>query len=99
MGCLTFIIFTLNLGLSLFVDAMCFTFSASMGMPAWIAIVGIIVSNITFILGYALSVEVTFAPRDFWRLSSFGVLMKKISSAWAAKSVPWGLWFLLPMVL
>lgn len=97
MGCLTVIVFLFNLGLSISVDAMCFGISmglgAGTGLEVWIADIGIILDNIAFLLGYALSVEVTFAPRDFWRLSSFQVLLKKISCAWGAKAVVWALWF------
>ena len=73
MGCLTVIIFILNIGFSIYVDAMCFVFTQAMGMNTGlgtiIAIVGIIIDNIAFILGYSLSVKVTFAPRVFWHLS------------------------------
>ena len=97
MGCLTVIIFILNIGFSIYVDAMCFVFTQAMGMNTGlgtiIAIVGIIIDNVAFILGYSLSVKVTFAPRDFWHLSSYGVLMKKIACGWAAKALPWALWF------
>lgn len=97
MGCLTVIMVLLNFGLALFVDSMCSIFCQALGtgssIGTWIAIIGIIIDNIAFILGYALSVEVTFAPRDFWVLSSFDVLKKKIECAWGAKSIPWALWF------
>lgn len=97
MGCLTVIIFILNIGFSIYVDAMCFVFTQAMGMNTGlgtvIAIVGMIIDNIAFILGYSLSAKIAFAPRDFWRLSSYGVLMKKIACAWAAKAIPWALWF------
>ena len=103
MGCLTVIIFILNIGFSIYVDAMCFVFTQAMGantgLGTVIAIIGMIIDNIAFILGYMLSVEVTFAPRVFWRLSSFGVLMKKISVAWGAKAVPLALWFFLGLAL
>lgn len=97
MGCLTVIMVLLNFGFALFVDSMCFAICQGMGtgsgISTWIAIIGIIISNIAFILGYALSAEVTFAPRDFWVLSSFDVLKKKIECAWGAKSILWALWF------
>lgn len=99
MGCLTVIMFILSFGVSILVDVMGYVIAAANGFPIWIAIVGIILDNIAFILGYALSAEITFAPRDFWRLSSFDVLKKKIAVAESAKAVVWALWFVPALVL
>lgn len=47
MGCLTVIIFILNIGFSIYVDAMCFVFTQAIGMNTGlgtvIAIVGMII--------------------------------------------------------
>lgn len=99
MGCLTVIVFTLSMGVSLLVDVVGFGIAQANGFPIWIAIIGIILDNIAFILGYALSVEITFAPRDFWTLSSFSVLMKKIAVAETSKAVVWALWFIPALLL
>ena len=75
MGCLTVIIFILNIGFSIYVDAMCFVFTQAMGMNTGlgtiIAIVGIIIDNIAFILGYSLSLHL--------RLVIFGTSLHMVS--------------------
>ena len=50
MGCLTVIIFILNIGFSIYVDAMCFVFTQAMGantgLGTVIAIIGMIIDNV-----------------------------------------------------
>lgn len=46
---------------------------------------------IAFFIGYALSVEVTIAPRDFWVNSAFGIFIKKLG---VANMTAFAVWFI-----
>ena len=70
MGCLTVIIFILNIVLSIYVDAMCFVFTQAMGgnngLGTVIAIVGMIIDNIAKATPVITPARAPF-PADFAR--------------------------------
>ena len=59
MGCITFVLLVLNIIALVAIDIMFWAESAASGLAGVFGI-------IAFFIGYALSVEVTIAPRDFW---------------------------------
>lgn len=83
MGCITAFLFLCNIALIVGVDAFLWTHSATMRL---LGIVGII----AFFIAYALSVEITIAPRDFWANSEFDVFIKKLSFANTTALIVWG---------
>ena len=71
MGCITFIILAFNIIALIAMDIMFWTESTASGLAGVLGI-------IAFFIGYALSVEITIAPRDFWVNSAFGIFIKKL---------------------
>ena len=74
MGCITFVLLVLNIIALVAIDIMFWAESAASGLAGVFGI-------IAFFIGYALSVEVTIAPRDFWVNSAFGIFIKKLGVA------------------
>lgn len=83
MGCITAFIFLCNIILIVGVDVFLWTHSATMGL---LGILGII----AFFISYALSVEISIAPRDFWANSEFDIFIKKIGFANTTALMVWG---------
>lgn len=73
---LTFLILVITLAALVVIDIGCWMAFGWMGGVAGIC--GII----GFLIAYAISVEMTLAPRDFWTNSEFGVFLKKLGYAW-----------------
>ena len=66
------------------IDIMFWAESAASGLAGVFGI-------IAFFIGYALSVEVTIAPRDFWVNSAFGIFIKKLG---VANMTAFAVWFI-----
>ena len=81
MGCITFVLLVLNI---IAIDIMFWAESAASGLAGVFGI-------IAFFIGYALSVEVTIAPRDFWVNSAFGIFIKKLG---VANMTAFAVWFI-----
>lgn len=74
MGFVTFILLTLNIIGLIVIDCLMWSVSSIFGVAGLFGI-------ITYFIGYALSVEMTVAPRDFWINSKFGIFIKKLGVA------------------
>lgn len=83
MGCITALIFLCNVGLIIAADVLLWMYSASMGL---FGLIGVVV----FFIAYALSIEISLAPRDFWRNSEFDIFIKKLAFANTAALMSWG---------
>lgn len=83
MGCITAFLFLCNIILIVGVDIFLWTHSATMGLLGIVAI-------IAFFIAYALSVELSIAPRDFWTNSEFDVFIKKLGFANTTALIVWG---------
>lgn len=82
MDCISFVLLALNIIALVAMDIMFWTESTASGVAG---IFGII----AFFIGYALSVEVTIAPREFWINSAFGIFIKKLGVANMTAFVIW----------
>ena len=72
MGCITFFILLCNIVAIIILDVLLWIhYSATMGL---IGLIGLV----AFFIGYALSIEISIAPRDFWWNSEFGIFIKKL---------------------
>ncbi|MDH8701650.1 putative membrane protein YkgB [Dysgonomonadaceae bacterium PH5-43] len=74
MGCITLFLLLCNIAVIVGIDVLLWTHSATMGL---IGLGGLG----AFLIGYALSVEISIAPRDFWWNSEFGIFIKKLTFA------------------
>ena len=83
MGCITALIFLCNVGLIIAADVLLWMYSAVMGL---FGLIGVVV----FFIAYALSTEMSLAPRDFWINSEFDILIKKLAFANIAALMAWG---------
>ena len=88
MGCITFIILAFNIIALIAMDIMFWTESTASGLAGVLGI-------IAFFIGYALSVEITIAPRDFWVNSAFGIFIKKLGVANMAAFIVWAIVYLI----
>lgn len=84
MGCLVFIIRSLNIGLFVIADIVMW-----MGGPAF-GIAGVL-GIIAYFVGYRLSSSIGIAPRDYWITPSFGIFMMKLAFANSAAIMTWAL--------
>ena len=82
MGCITLFLLLCNLTAIVALDVFLWTYSTPMGL---IGLLGLV----AFLIGYALSVEISIAPRDFWWNSEFEIFIKKIGFANSAALVIW----------
>ena len=80
MGCITFVLLVLNIIALVAIDIMFWAESAASGL-----------AGVFGFIGYALSVEVTIAPRDFWVNSAFGIFIKKLG---VANMTAFAVWFI-----
>lgn len=84
MGCITFVGLALNIIALVAIDIMFWTENAVSGLAGVFGI-------IAFFIGYALSVEVTIAPRDFWVNTTFDIFIKKLG---VANMTAFAVWFI-----
>ena len=82
MGFITLFLLLCNISVIIALDVFLWTHSAVMGL---IGLLGLVV----FLLGYALSVEISIAPRDFWWNSDFEIFIKKLGFANSSALVIW----------
>ncbi len=83
MGCITGFILFCNIAFLIAMDAYMWTLSTQLGVFGLLGIIG-------FFIGYALSVEITIAPRDFWVNPYFDIFIKKLTFANIVALVVWG---------
>ena len=84
MGCITFFILLCNVVAIIILDVFLWVYySATMGLIGLVGLVG-------FFIGYAFSIEISIAPRDFWVNSEFDVFIKKLSFANSAALFVYG---------
>lgn len=74
MGFVIFILLTLNTIGLIVIDCLIWSVSPIFGLAGLFGI-------IAYFIGYALSVEMTLAPRDFWINSEFGIFIRKLGVA------------------
>lgn len=84
MALITFILLALNIVVLLAIDIGFWAIGWQVGVAG---IIGIL----AFFIGYALSVELAIAPRDFWWNSEFGIFIKKLGFAWSVALVVWAI--------
>lgn len=80
VGCLTFLILLANLAAIIALDVAYWFVGWQCGLAGVFGVIG-------FLIGYAISVEMAIAPREFWWNSEFGVFLKKIGYAWSAAGI------------
>ena len=84
MGFVTFILLTLNTIGFIIIDCLISSVSPIFGLAGLFGI-------IAYFIGYALSVELTLAPRDFWINSEFGIFIRKLGVANFAALMVWAI--------
>ena len=88
MAVITFILLSLNICALVVIDIYFWIVSWQSGFSGLIGIVA-------FFIGYALSVELSIAPRDFWWNSEFDIFIKKLGFAWSTASTVFLLFYLI----
>ena len=83
MGCITALLFLCNVALIIAADVLLWMYSATMGLFGLIGVAA-------FFIAHALSVQISLAPRDFWRSSEFDIFIKKLAFANIAALMAWG---------
>ena len=75
MGCLTLLIFLINLLIAIAIDVAFWGIGWPLGLAGVIAIIG-------FLIAYAISEDAALSPRDFFWNSEWGIFCKKLAWAW-----------------
>ena len=88
MAAITFILLMLNIGVLIALDI-------GFWIAGWQAGLAGVAGVIAFFAGYALSGELTLAPREFWWNSEFGIFIKKLGFAWRAAGMVFILFYLI----
>lgn len=82
MGCVTFILQLLNVVVWVSIDVWMWGLSSEFGLAGVFGI-------IAYFIGYAVSVEFTIAPRDFWVNPAIGIFIKKLGVANTMAIIVW----------
>lgn len=69
----------------------------------WIFGLGGIIGIVGFFIGYAISVDMSIAPRDFWRFPKYEIFKKKmvygnsiaVATCFIATAIIYGIWHVL----
>lgn len=77
MRVLTFLTFVLAIAFMVAMDAFLFSEDVLYG-------VGGVIGIVAFFIAYSISGDMIIAPRDYWRLSSWGVFKKKFGYGFGA---------------
>lgn len=96
MKAIQFILLVLNTILLIILDLVLWNTSWMFGLGGIIGIVG-------FFIGYAISVDMSIAPRDFWRFPKYEIFKKKIAygnsiavaTCFIATAIIYGVWSVL----
>lgn len=80
----TFILLALNIIGLIVIDCLMWSVSSIFGLAG-------LFGTIAYFIGYALSVEMTLAPRDFWINSEFGIFIKKLGVANLVALMVWAI--------
>lgn len=80
MGCITLLIFLLNLAIAIAVDIAFWNIGWTLGLAGVFAIIG-------FLIAYAISEDAALSPRDFFWNSEWGIFCKKLAWAWGTALV------------
>ena len=88
MGFIAFILLSLNIVALIAIDIYFWVVSWQSGLSGLIGI-------LAFFIGYALSVELSIAPREFWWNSEFDIFIKKLGFAWSAAGTVFLLFYLI----
>lgn len=93
MKAIQFILLVLNTILLIILDLVLWNTSWMFGLGGVIGIVG-------FFIGYAISADMSIAPRDFWRFPEYEIFKKKIVygnsiavfTCFVAAAIIYGIW-------
>lgn len=96
MKAIQFILLMLNTILLIILDLVLWNTSWMFGLGGIIGIAG-------FFVGYAISVDMSIAPRDFWRFPKYEIFKKKIvygnsiavATCFIATAIIYGVWSVL----
>ena len=92
MGCITLFLLLCNIVVIIALDVFLWMhYSVTMGL---IGLIGLV----AFFIGYALSVEISIAPRDFWWNSEFDIFIKKLTFANSTALFVWGIAIVIALV-
>lgn len=87
MGCITLLIFIINLALAVAIDVAFWGMGWTMGLAGAIAF-------IDFLIAYAISEDAALSPRDFFWNSEWGIFCKKLAWAWGTALVIYAIAYL-----
>ena len=68
---------------------------------SWMFGLGGIIGIVGFFIGYAISVDMSIAPRDFWRFPKYEIFKKKmvygnsiaVATCFIATAIIYGIWY------
>lgn len=82
MGCIITLLLIINIVFVIAIDVICWIVEWQKGLAGVFGVIG-------FLTAYAISVEMSIAPREFWTNSEFDIFKKKLGYAWGTMIIVW----------